>query len=71
MKVLSKAEMKKVLGGVANVTCRVSVNEDNPCSGPTILDCGADLDTCQNQADGLCADDAYYDCCDSVTCKYT
>jgi peptide methionine sulfoxide reductase MsrB len=69
MKLLSKAEMKTVLGGVAEapVTCTMfSTNGTYADSA-----CFSDLDTCQDQGDAKCLSPLFYATCNDVSCKYT
>lgn len=74
MLLLSKDEMKKVMGGVAaTVQCFMAVNSDNACppGSQTSWDCqNNSLGMCQDAADELCGSAFYNDCCDDATCKY-
>jgi len=60
MNLLSKAEMKNVMGG--GVTCVISVNGGGSNSYP----CGSTAANCQDMADANC--DAS-DACDDVDCN--
>ena len=66
MKILSRNELKNVMGGLApgSVTC----NFVYLGGGGDTVNCGGDdLDSCQNSADVACeADDA----CTDASCKY-
>jgi hypothetical protein len=65
---LSRAEMKSVLGGVAQYKCVVTNNVD--CGGGTSsYSCSGSLSDCQDVADNACQNNVGNECCDDITCS--